>query len=410
MKISKFADKFNVGNDTIRYYMQLNLLIPEKRGGHYHFNQDCQSDMEEILKLKEMDFSLQEIKEIFHFKRIGKLSAYQRDNYYQSIYKEKVQEINTKLANLKRAREELEGEITKLEARNKESLVTFGIDLAALPLFACPICKSGGLLLEAARVEANQIIEGSLNCKCGESLQIKGGILYASNLESGEKDVEVDHIENYIKVTNPDYIDELYQGIEWLQRQIEFPELAGKVILEPGSGYGHFLRQIYEKLPEDVIYVCIDHNPHINQYLKGLLEMAGKRARTIFITAQLPELPLKEDVADVMIDFTGTSDYSFQNEGFLPESLDHYVKERATIYATFIIYDHFGPNTIVAEPFRDNFRYKNIREGLLRLGYQLNEEYASDVVKVEESMGKYESFAQIGDRLQSYQVKGKRWS
>lgn len=31
MKISQFAKKFKVSNDTIRYYMDLKLIIPEKK-------------------------------------------------------------------------------------------------------------------------------------------------------------------------------------------------------------------------------------------------------------------------------------------------------------------------------------------------------------------------------------------
>ena len=66
MKISEFAAKYNVSNDTIRYYMKLNLITAEKEGSHYQFDERCEKQLEEILRLKKMNFFLQEIKEIFN--------------------------------------------------------------------------------------------------------------------------------------------------------------------------------------------------------------------------------------------------------------------------------------------------------------------------------------------------------
>lgn len=410
MKINEFSNKYNVSYDTIRYYMQLNLIIPEKNGGHYFFNQECEREMKEILQLKEMDFSLQEIKKIFNFKRIGKLSSYQQTDYYQSLYKEKMQDIKEKISKLTKAKDELEEKIADFTARNNDnSRITIGIDLTALSLFSCPHCKHD-LSLTADKVEANQVIEGSLNCDCGESLQIKEGILYANNLDKNIEQIEINHIENYIKGTNPDYIDESYQTLEWMQRQLEFEKLSGKVIMEPGSGYGHFLRQIYNRLPNDAIYICVDNNPQINQYLKHLLEMTGKKVKVIFISTDLPELPLKENIVDLLIDFSGTSCFSFENKGFLPELINCYLKKQTSLLASFIIYHKFGPNNIVSEPYRKNFIFNNIKAGLIKLDFELEKEFRSESQIIQKSMGEYERFAQLGDQIYSYQVKAKRWS
>ena len=93
MKIREFSNKFDLSYDTIRYYMKLNLINPHKDGGHYEFSQEDQNDMEEILKLKEMEFSLDEIKEILNFKRIGRLSNYQKNSYYQNLYQKKLKNL-----------------------------------------------------------------------------------------------------------------------------------------------------------------------------------------------------------------------------------------------------------------------------------------------------------------------------
>jgi DNA-binding transcriptional MerR regulator len=394
--------------------MKLNLIVPQKKGGHYIFDKECEEELQEVLELKDMGFSLQKIKKIFYFKRIGKLTSYQKNNYYQNLYKEKIYEIEKEIENLKEAKLNLKEKISDLEENNSRDKSVLGIGLDALSLFACPDCQ-GDLSLSAENVKNNQVLKGSLNCSCGKILKIIDGILYSnpigeSDLKIDEEFIERDHIEKYIKATEPEFMDETYQSLEWLKQNFEELELANKIILEPGSGYGYFLRQIYEFIPESAYYICIDNEPQMNKYLKSILEMTGKKSNIIFITADLPDLPLKDNLVDIMVDFTGTSGYSFQNEEFLPQQLEEYFKERIIILATFIIYDKFGPNNIVERPYRYNFMYREVKNNLINQSFEIKREHKSETKKIKKSMGKYEDFAQPGDKIYSYQLKAERWS
>ena len=67
MKIGKFGEVNNLSIDTIRHYMDLSLIIPEKRGTLF-FDEYCQTDLELILHYKDLGFSLNEIKELFFIK------------------------------------------------------------------------------------------------------------------------------------------------------------------------------------------------------------------------------------------------------------------------------------------------------------------------------------------------------
>jgi len=414
MKISEFANKYDLSNDTVRYYMKLNLLVPQKKGGHYFFDEEAERDIEEILRLKDMGFSLQEIKKILYFKRIGKLTSYQRNNYYQNLYREKINEIDEKIKELKEAKNELEEKVKNLEEINYEDKNILGISLDSLSLFTCPKCQ-GELSLSAESVKENQVIKGSLNCKCGNSLKINNGIIYSHALEGQIKDtddieIDDDHIEKYIKATEPEFIDESYQSLDWLKQELEEETLSNKIILEPGSGYGYFLRQIYDILPKDSYYICVDKNPKLNRYLKSVIEMTDKQANIIFITAELPELPLKANLINIMVDFTGTSSYCFENTGFLPNLLDKYLKRETKFIGQFIIYNKFGDKNIVEREFRSNFIYNEVKNNLLKQGFELVKEHKSDTKKITKSMGEYEDFAQPGDKIYSYQVKAERWS
>ena len=67
MKIGKFGEVNNISIDTIRHYMDLSLIIPEKREATI-FDEYCQTDLELIIHYKDLGFSLNEIKELFFIK------------------------------------------------------------------------------------------------------------------------------------------------------------------------------------------------------------------------------------------------------------------------------------------------------------------------------------------------------
>ncbi|MGM0410600.1 MAG: methyltransferase, partial [Bacillota bacterium] len=160
---------------------------------------------------------------------------------------------------------------------------------------------------------------------------------------------------------------------------------------------------------DDSIYICVDYDHSKNIFLKRMLEMTAKKAKVIFMTANLAELPLKENSIDYLLDFSGISGYSFENEDFLLNSLDKYLKEEITIIASFIIYDKFGDKNIVDRKYRKNFIYKNIKNKILNLDFEIEKEYKLKKHKVKQEFGKYENFAKIGDEISSYQLKAKRW-
>lgn len=66
--------------------MDLELIIPEKNGAHYFFNNKCSDDLKEIIYLKETGFSLQEIQRIFALKRLAGIKAYDDRAYYKQIF------------------------------------------------------------------------------------------------------------------------------------------------------------------------------------------------------------------------------------------------------------------------------------------------------------------------------------
>ena len=70
MKIGEFAKKFDTSVSTVRHYINLGLLVPEKDGFQYCFEDDDCREMEIIITMKNAGFKLSELNKylsIFRF-------------------------------------------------------------------------------------------------------------------------------------------------------------------------------------------------------------------------------------------------------------------------------------------------------------------------------------------------------
>ncbi|MGM0380248.1 MAG: MerR family transcriptional regulator [Bacillota bacterium] len=409
MKIGEFAKKYGVKKHTIRYYMKLNLLIPQKQGAQYNFDKSCEKDLEEILKLKKMDFSLKEIKEILNFIRLAKNTKYMKNKYYKDLYKDKLDEITEDIKYLENAKKLISKNLKEINEKMKSNNKKIGVDLSILSLIECPECKKN-LKVFAKNVIDNQIIEGKLKCECGFDLSIKDGIIYMPGYKKEKIGLDDNFIEDYILQTEEEYIDEMYETLEWASKQTNTFEKDEKIILEIGTGSGVFLRHINEKISESSIYICTDIFPEYLEYTKKLLEEANSNITVLFIATNLPDLPLKNNIIDLVIDYAGTSNFCFEDKRFLPDYMQNYFKSEHEYLATFITYPRFGPNNIVKKEFRKNFISKNIKRKIEDIGYYVKSEHKSPKIKITEEMSPYETYAQPGDKVNSYQVYAKKIS
>ncbi len=94
--------------------MDMEIILPEKKGGVYDFGDPCQKSLDEILYLKDMGFSLIEIKAIMTYGLLGKLTPYEQDEYYKMLFMEKHQHIQEEMDNL----QEKKGEVREEDRRN----------------------------------------------------------------------------------------------------------------------------------------------------------------------------------------------------------------------------------------------------------------------------------------------------
>jgi DNA-binding transcriptional MerR regulator len=408
MKIGKFTMQNNITVDAVRYYIELGLIIPEKSGGQYDFDERCKSDLEKTIKLKGQGFTLSEIKAIFVLKRIGKLTTYQENEYYRDIYCNKKIELSSKIKELERFRDKLEETIEDLSKIKCMDNFKMGIDIEALKLFSCLKCGKE-LILSDGIITNNQVVEGNLKCTCGEDYKIEDGILLVGSVQSetnlsAQSETNLD-IVDYVNSTDSEYLDNVYSGLEYMNKKIQFEELNNKIILEIGSGAGFFLRSIYTDLPDDALYIAVDNDLNRHKFLKSMLQKSEYNKKVIFLCCDFLKMPLKDNLVDVLIDFNGTSNYSFEHEEFLLNLIDKSLKRKLIMIAAYITFNNFSIDSSIIEKVRKNFILKNIKNNILNLQYNIIDEKTSKSIS---KGGKYENYFKCNEGMSSYIVYAKR--
>ncbi|PGU07911.1 MULTISPECIES: MerR family transcriptional regulator [Bacillus cereus group] len=406
MKISKFAEVNNVSVDTIRHYLDLGLIIPEKRGGHYFFDEYCQKDIELILEYKWLGFSLNEIKELFLYKNLGKSIDYEKDTLYQSLFKLKYEKIEQEIKGLEERKDKLKETLSNLSITNEISNSVLGIDLKVLILFTCFKC-SGNLTLEDGIINKNQIIEGKLICSCGEEYTITSGILTAGkSFKEYEKTSLKDSISDYIYETDSTFLENIQRGGEWAKKKLMQLDLNNKILLDLGSGLGFFLRNIYEELPENCLYIAVDRDLNKLSFLKDVIEKRNPKKNILFICADFLNIPIQNDSVDIVIDQSGTSNYSFEHKDFLLYMLNSLFKPDCYLLSSFILFNKFSINSQIPPGFRDNFISSKVKKAIKKLQFHSIDERTS---KNLERGGKYENFFVQGEEIYIYSFFGRRW-
>ncbi|MDP5276534.1 MerR family transcriptional regulator [Chengkuizengella axinellae] len=414
MRIGKFAKTHNISIDTVRHYMNIKLIIPEKRAGQYYFDHKCNDDIKDIIYLKDLGFTLHEIKEIFQYKRLGRLSSLHNNQYYKRLFVEKYDEIEEKMKKFETSKQKLKDEITKLNMVEVHHHKQIGVPFSALSLFECKKCSTQ-LSISDGDIQHHQIINGTLHCACNENYLIKDGILFTSDtVEDANRlltqDQNIDtfshFLMDYIKETDEEFIDSMFKNIDLAFKKLEIDKLDHKTMMHLGTGFGFSLRQVYDSIPQKTLYIAVDHNYERHQVLKSILETYDNKKNILFICSDFLNIPIKNQAIDYLID-TGTSNYSAYHKSFLLKEIQHYLKSKSYLIGSYMYYSNFHvQHKMIEEPYRKNFQLEYIKKKIDNLNY--NPIYTKTFLYSNKSPGKYELEILEGENVFHYTYIGKR--
>ncbi len=348
MRIGEFAQKHDITQDAIRHYLDMGLLVAEKNGGQYKFNEADGKDLDKIMELKQLDFSLAEIQKVLTFQRLSGSNTDVFRNLYLSFLEEKKNEVTNELLKYDKMNDFLKDKIHKIRAEELKECKKLGFPMNSIGILVCPLCQHS-LNVSNGTIEKNMIIAANIQCECGYEAIIKNGvyideIAVRTKMQNGKK---MPTKEEYLEKSSYNYINFLYKGMASLIGYINKYHKEPKYIMELDNCVGFFLLQYIKYLPHDATYILIDYDKDRMMQLKKDLEMYYEHKNFIFLCCDFHRLPIINSSIDIMIDFGMTKNYAQETSEFLPEKVLPLLKQDG-LYTASISY--FGPNS------KDNFK------------------------------------------------------
>jgi len=338
MKIGEFAKIFDVPVDTIRYYIDNGMLLPEKMHGQYRFDEKCIEDMNSIRELKKMKFTISEIKKLISLQRLTNLIEEENLQYYASFFNEKKEELTDDKKNIENAIKLIDGKLENIAKKRNKLSTHIGIPLHFFSYLYCPECQKNLKLFKAV-VDGNYIYNGELKCDCGYSAEISDGIIITQSARSDEAPIiepGKDSVEDYLSYTDPLFISFIQKSFDWILKRIDFKSIKHKTILELGTGKGFVLSQIISRIDSSNAFIASDVNYNRLKRTKKTIERSGIDKPYIFIASNLSELPLKRNSVDIVLDIFGTTNHTFKNSYFPVTDVREYLKKEGLWYGTYI--------------------------------------------------------------------------
>ena len=338
MKIGEFSRKFNVSVSTVRHYINLGLLIPEKNGFQYRFTDtDCR-DMDIISSMKSAGFKLDELNKYLSLYRF-----YNKDDYilyeklldFLSLKKQSLLEerdrIGTFIMLLNKCIKDVENErdsaSRRLMDKEKEasSGMLPGVPLDVIDLLTCPDCGRK-LNVSGADIFDNSIITGGLNCSCGYRASIENGVILTS--EADDLDNNLQFLDRYFGeenlIRNEDgivlmgmsehsnaYLTNFYKGGKWIQKELEALDTKGKTMLFPDIACQYLYSYLENDDAYDNIFIVTALAERTIHAMRQHIANARPDFKVAYVINQDGRLPLRKNSIDIVVDYMGSSNLGF---------------------------------------------------------------------------------------------------
>ena len=353
MRIGVFSKKFKVSRETVRYYTDRELLTPVKIGNSNIYDQNCVEDMKNILLLKDMDFTIDEISRYFAFFRLSTKHTITMKKDLLSLFEEKFANIERKIEDLMIAKKDILMKIEEIKAFEEfetESDEQPGFPIELLGILVCPECGKP-LRVENGEISYNSLISGTMKCKCGYKAEIIDGIVVFDGAEYEELfDRKFEGVKykkffekkeeliNHEKMLPSSYINALTAATNWLGDKLSKEIKNGSIILDHMTHSGILSNRIIDTLLEqksDFLYIGLDPRFLLVKNFKRILKMNKKNPRAVFMCGDYEKMPLAKESADYIYSCFGTQTYGIFKKSSPINTIQNYLKPSGKWFELF---------------------------------------------------------------------------
>lgn len=405
MKISSFVSKHNLSESTVRYYMDLGLIVPERIKKQYVFNDQCSKTVEIIKKLKDQDFSLEEIRDLLWLQLISGVEDLEYNEYYINQLNRKSNTLIEQKTQLEEKLKRIQEEIERISAKEKPKANVLGVPIDFLRYCACPRCN-GPLTIDKGQIERNMIIGGELICDCGFAAQIVNGIILVNKSHEEKNKIDLDRFkEKYIENTDREFIKLIHEAVNWIARTIDFSSLSGKVIMKNNTGIGVCLRNLGHLLPEDSYYIATDNNIEFLKDTKRIMEQKKRKPKLIFICSEFNDIPIADKSVDLIIDKISGSSYDLNKVGFTMNLLKDKPKDGGRWIGTYLYFPTKSVPKSLKKEMIPYFTLDKIKKAFQESYREID---SKDFGSITMELGEYGSFLNKDDEVYQWTYYGEK--
>lgn len=298
--------------DTIRYYMELGLIVPNRNGNLYDFTEDCLEDIRQIHKLKEMGFSLKEVQRVLALRRTSNWVEPQDIAEYLMLLEDKKKELSERIDTIYTEIGRIEEEQKTVAQLNGGDAVLIGVPLRALEYLRCPCCGSF-FSVEEAQMNSRYIYSGRLFCNCGYVLFIQDGIILAPDARKDTPD-EADLGRKRYKDLPASVVTAMQRTYNFMLHRIRALPLSDKVILETDIHCFFYLYTHFRKIENRALFIVTDPFWEILKMYKERIEYMKLDLDIVYLSCEGASYPLKPECVDLRIDYFSANKRFFQAE------------------------------------------------------------------------------------------------
>lgn len=336
MRISEFANEFQIRKSAVRYYTNIQLLYPTRTKMGFIYDDRCYDDMIDIMEYKELGFSIEEMKKIINYKRSVKVLLDEERSNITDMLDEKRNELINELDNLKGKIKTLDRR--KLELQRAKEYEVMGVPLICLDILRCPECGQN-VQIKNSDITEKGVVDGRIQClDCGIVGRVEGGIINTRK----SSDIILPRIRNRNIDNKWQEVYEMLFNIENILKEDKSFWRDGNIFIFNGADIALISIALLENIDSGKMFIFTDKSMKTLQRIKSKIDTLNINGNLLYICLE-DRIPIAP-VADRVIDLFGILMNAFYGDG--TDNL------RAIINGCHQGFDYMGMNIVVDNPLK----------------------------------------------------------